>query len=149
MSKTVALTTKYIWPFFKIHARIRERASHHLWFFLLFIIVILVDNLDGDAGVGVNQLAVVGLGVGVPQMGPSLKEPGREFPSGVIRAPSGSPGQGGGSVGGAGIVDLHVFVGVGAGVAENTGVHLDVTRTFAVTSETQNLTSLSEALLSL
>ena len=108
---------------------------------------ILLVNLDGDAGVGVNQLAVVGLGVGVPQMGPSLKEPGWEFPSGVVRAPSGSPGQGGGSVGGAGVVDLHVFVRVGTGVAENTGVHLDVTRTFAVTSETQNLTSLSEALL--
>ena len=108
---------------------------------------ILLVNLDGDAGVGVNQLAVVGLGVGVPQMGPSLQEPGREFPSGVVRAPSGSPGQGGGSVGGAGVVDLHVLMGVGAGVSENTRVHLNITRTFAVTSETQNLKSLSAALL--
>ena len=93
---------------------------------------ILLVNLDGDAGVGVNQLAVVGLGVGVPQMGPSLQEPGREFPSGVVRAPSGSPGQGGGSVGGAGVVDLDVLVGVGAGVAKDAGVHVDLARSLSV-----------------
>ena len=48
--------------------------------------VLLVD-LYGDTGVWVHQLTVVGLGVGVPKVGPGLQEPGREFPGGVIRAP--------------------------------------------------------------
>ena len=50
----------------------------------------------------------------VPEVtGSGLEEPGREWPL----------GGGGRHLGGAGVVDLDVLVGVGAGVAENPGVH--------------------------
>ena len=79
-----------------------------------------LDNLDGDAGVGVDQAGVCR--VGVPQVSSGLEKPRGQLPGGRVAAGVAARG----SHLRTGVVDLHILVGVGAGISKHSGVDVDV-----------------------